>query len=399
MNPRRTRSPRSAWLLALLAFVVVAGACGRGELPQDTLSNLEGPEARTLDRLWDLVFPIATVIFFLVQGLIVFIIFRFRARSDDDQPVQVHGNAKAEIGWTILPALILAVVGVFTVVTVFDINERAEGADVLQVKVIGHQWWWEYQYPDQGFETANELVIPAGRQVQLEMTSADVIHSFWPPKLAGKVDVVPGRVNYMRVQADRPGDYSGQCAEYCGLSHANMKLRVIALSADDFDEWAEDQAEEATAAPTTTTTTTAPTTTTSEAGADAGTDGETTAPTGATAGTSLATEQEETPVGEDPELDAAMGAELFVSKGCSGCHTISGLEGANGQIGPNLTHLYSRETFAGAIFELNNRNLRRWLRDPPAMKPMNPDNGMGMPNLGLSEDEITQLIAYLETLK
>ena len=394
MNPRRTRSPRAVWLLALLAFVLVAGACGQGELPQNTLSDLKGPHARNVDRLWDLVFPIATVIFFLVNGLIIFVIFKYRARSDDDQPVQVHGNAKAEIGWTIVPALILAVVGVFTVVTVFDINERAEGADVLNVKVTGYQWWWEYEYPDQDIETANELVIPAGREVELEMTSGDVIHSFWPPKLAGKVDVVPGRINYLRILADEPGDYSGQCAEYCGLSHANMRLRVIALSPADFDDWVENQQRDAVAAPTTTTTTAPTTTTTATDGGDA-----TPAATGPTAGTSLATEQEETPVGVDPELDRAIGAELFITKGCSGCHTINGLEGANGQLAPNLTHLYSRETFAGAIFELNNRNLRRWLRDPPAMKPMNPDNGMGMPNLGLSEDEITQLIAYLETLK
>ena len=398
MSSRSTRTRNLKLLLGLLAFALVAGACGRGELPQNTLSDLQGPEARNVDRLWDLVFPIATVIFFLVMGLLAFVVLRFRARSDDDQPVQVHGNAKAEIGWTIAPALILAVVGVFTVVTVFDINERAAGADVLQVKAIGHQWWWEYEYEEQEIVTANELVIPAGRQVEIELSSADVIHNFWAPKLAGKVYAIPGRINYMKIQADQPGDYSGQCAEYCGLSHANMRLRVIALEPAEFDEWVEDQQEEAPAPPTTTTTTTAPTTTTSEAGSDAGTAGGTTA-TGPTAGTSLADEEEETPPGEDPELDQAIGAELFISKGCGGCHAIGGLEGASGQIGPNLTHLYSRSRFAGAIFELNARNLRRWLRDPPAMKPMNPDNGMGMPNLGLSEDEITQLIAYLETLK
>ena len=393
VSSRSTRSRRLLLLLGLVAFALVAGACGTGDLPQNTLSNLEGPEARNVDRLWDLVFPIATVIFFLVQGLIVFVIFKFRARSDEDTPVQVHGNAKAEIGWTIVPALILAVVGVFTVVTVFDINERAAGAEVLKVKVIGHQWWWEYEYPEEGIITANELVIPAGRTVELEMTSADVIHSFWPPKLAGKVDVVPGRINFMKVQADGPGDYSGQCAEYCGLSHANMKLRVISLSAEDFEQWVEDQQSDAPTAPTTTTTA-APATTTTVAAGDS-----TTATTAASAGTSLATAEEETPPGEDPELDQAIGAELFISKGCSGCHMISGLEGANGKIGPNLTHLYSRSRFAGAVFELNDRNLRRWLRDPPAMKPMAPDNGQGMPNLGLTEGEITQLIAYLETLK
>jgi cytochrome c oxidase subunit 2 len=384
------RSTRSRFLVAVAALALLA-ACGRGNLPQDILSNLDGQQARDVDRLWDIVFPIATVIFFLVQGLIIFIVVRFRARSDDDAPVQVHGNAKAELAWTIAPALILAVVGVFTVVTVFDINQRADASEVLSINVTGHQWWWEYEYPqqeavDDAFVTANELVIPTGRTVQLRLTSADVIHSFWPAKLAGKVDTVPGRTNYMKVSADTPGDYSGQCAEYCGLSHANMRLRVIALDPAEFAEWVEGQQEDAAAAPTTTTTA-APTTTTTEAGAEATTSG------------ASADEPESTPVGEDAELDQANGAALFVTKGCSGCHTISGLEGANGKVGPNLTHLHSRSRFAGAVFELNDRNLRRWLRNPSGIKPMNPDNGQGMPNLGLSEDEITQLIAYLETLK
>jgi cytochrome c oxidase subunit 2 len=393
VSSRSTRSrTRLLLLLGLLGLALLAGACGRGDLPQDTLSSLKGPESRQVDRLWDLVFPIAAVVFVLVQGLILFVVLKFRARSDDDQPKQVHGNAKLEIGWTVLPALILVVVGVFTVVTVFDINKHADGAEVLQVKVVGHQWWWEYQYPQQGIVTANELIIPAGRTVQLQMTSADVIHSFWPPKLAGKVDVVPGRLNFMRVNADKPGDYSGQCAEYCGLSHANMRLRVIAKSADDFDAWVANQQRDSVPAPTTTTT--EATTTTSSASGGGGS-GATTATTIKT----LVSEDTGPAIGSDPQLDAANGAALFVAKGCSGCHTISGLPGAAGKVGPNLTHLQARTRFAGAVFELNDRNLRRWLRNPPAMKPMNPDNNQGMPNLGLSEDEITQLIAYLETLK
>ena len=398
MNPRSTlRSPKLRLFAGVALLALLASACGSGELPQDVLSNLDGQQARDVDKLWDLVFGIATVIFFLVQGLIIFVVFRFRARSEEDSPVQVHGNAKAEIGWTIVPALILAVVGVFTVVQVFEINKRADASEVLSVNVTGHQWWWEYEYPEQeavetAFITANELVIPTGRDVQLRLTSADVIHSFWPPKLAGKVDTVPGRTNYMKISADTPGDYSGQCAEYCGLSHANMRLRVIALDPAEFEEWVEGQMEEAPTAPTTTTTA-APTTTTTAATS-------TTVAAGGTTTTTEPEEEDEGPaVGEDPELDVANGASLFVAKGCSGCHTINGLEGANGRIGPDLTHLQSRSWFAGAIFELNDRNLRRWLRDPPGMKPMNPDNGQGMPNLGLSEDEITQLIAYLETLK
>lgn len=393
MSPRSTKSRSLLPVIAVVATIIVLvyAALGTGVLPQNALDP-QGPEARNIDRLWDLVLPIATVIFFLVQGLVLYVVLKFRARSDDDAPVQVHGNAKAEIGWTIVPALILAVVGVFTVVTIFDINERADGAETLQIKVVGHQWWWEYEYPDQKIITANELHIPTGRQVQLELTSADVIHNFWPPKLAGKVYAIPGRTNYMRIQADEPGDYAGQCAEYCGLSHANMRLQVIAHDPADFDKWVASQQKDAPAPPTTTTTAPPTPTTVAEspvAGSEA---------TGPTEGTSLE-DDEEVPVGTNAARDQAAGAELFVTKGCSGCHTIGGLEGANGRIGPNLTHLYSRERFAGAVFELNNRNMRRWLRDPPAMKPMVPDNGQGMPNLGLSEDEITQLIAYLETLK
>ncbi len=393
MSSRSTRSTKL--VLLAVAFVLLTAACGSGDLAQNALDP-QGPEARTVDRLWDLVLPIAAVIFVLVQGLVIFVVVKFRAKSDDDAPKQVHGNAKAEIGWTIAPALILAVAGVFTVVTIFDINEKAEGAEVLQVKVTGHQWWWEYEYPEQKIITANELHIPAGKTVQLELTSADVIHNFWPPKLAGKVYAIPGRTNYMKINADKPGDYSGQCAEYCGLSHANMRLQVIAHTPEDFEDWVAGQQKDAPTAPTTSTTTTAPTTTTTAPegeSAETLTDGKT------STSTTDDDEPEEIAVGTDPTRDKAIGAELFITKGCSGCHVISGLEGANGKIGPNLTHLYSRQRFAGAVFELNDRNLRRWLRNPPAMKPMDPENNQGMPNLNLTEDEITQLLAYLETLK
>lgn len=395
VSPRSTRSRQGLTLVFFLLAVAALSSCGRHVLPQDVLSP-QGTNSRQLHTLAKPVFAVAGVVFLFVQGLIIYCIVKFRAKSDDDAPVQVHGNAKLEIGWTILPALILAVVGVFTVVTVFDINRRAAGAEVVHVKVIGHQWWWEYQYPDLHIVTANELHIPTGKTVELEMTSADVIHSFWPPKLAGKVDVIPGRTNYMRVEADKPGDYSGQCAEFCGLSHANMRLRVMADSTDDFEAWVKNQQRPAVAAPTTTssTTTTAPIAAT----AQTGTGGANASATGASS-TAAATPDEKPTVGQDPVVDAAAGAGLFIAKGCSGCHSINGLEGANGKVGPNLTHLQARTRFAGAIFELNEKNLRRWLRDPPGMKPMNPANGQGMPNLGLNENEITQLIAYLETLK
>jgi len=242
-------------------------------------------------------------------------------------------------------SLILAIVGVATVVTVIDINRVEAGADVVNVKVTGHQWWWEYEYPDLGVVTANELHIPTGTRVELQMTSDDVIHSFWPPKLAGKVDVIPGHTNTMALHTDEAGEFEGQCAEFCGLSHSRMRLRVIAESPEDFDAWVTDQKRAQTAP----------------------------APGG---------------VGEIAE-----GAALFQSRGCGGCHTVEGY--TQGLIGPNLTHLYDRETFAGAIFDLNSRNLRRWLRNPQAEKA---GNKMVLP-IELNEDEITKLIAYLETLK
>jgi cytochrome c oxidase subunit 2 len=323
--------------------LVVLAACAN---TKQNVLDPQGQVARDEDRLWDIVFPIAIVFFVIVMVLTIGIAVYFRDRGDDRAPKQVHGNTILEAGWTAIPAAILLVIGILTVSTVIDINRKAEGADVLEVTVVGHQWWWEYDYPQHKVTTANEMHIPVGTKVNVTLKSDDVIHSWWPPKLAGKVDVIPGRTNHMVIEADKPGTYYGQCTEYCGLSHANMRLRVIAQTKDDFAKWASDQAEDA-ATPTS---------------------------------------------GESAE-----GAALFRTKGCSGCHTVKGY--AVGQVGPDLTHFASRETFAGAIFDRNNENLRRWLLDPPKEKPMDPDNNLGMPNLHLTDDEITKLIAYLDTLK
>ena len=344
---RRRAKKALAFLLPLALLFATSCVHGDHSMPQNALDP-QGPVARQLDNLITPVFGIAVFVGIFVFALIGYMVWKFRAVSDDDAPVQVHGNVRMELGWTIAPAVILAGVGIFTVINVLDINRKAVGSDVVNVKVIGHQWFWEYQYPDQKIVTANELHIPAGRPVELELTSIDVIHSFWPPKLAGKLDVVPGRTNFMKIQADKPGTYFGQCAEYCGLSHANMRLRVVAHDASGWDAW-------------------------------------------------VAGQQMPAATATDPT--AVAGSELFVQKGCSGCHTINGLSGAAGVRGPNLTHLQSRKAFAGAIFDLNDRNLRKWLRNPPGQKPMNPANGQGMPNLHLSEHEIDNLIAYLDTLK
>jgi cytochrome c oxidase subunit 2 len=359
---RRSGSRRARGSARLLTAIVILAlfltACV-SNAPQDALQPA-GHESRMTYHLFVPVFWIAAAVFILVEALIVIAVVRFRARSDDEAPVQIHGSRKLETAWTIAPALLLGTIGIFTIKTVFDVSRIPKGPNVMHAKVIGHRWWWEFQYPDTGVVTANELVIPTGKRVVLDMTSVDVIHSFWPPKLAGKIDVVPGQINRMIVEADHPDTYFGQCAEYCGTSHANMRFRVVAMSQADFDTWMAGQRKPGALLTASTTSTSAGTSTSS-----------TTA---------------------SAQTLAAQGQNLFMTKGCAGCHTVTGISA--GTVGPNLTHLQTRTVFAGGIFELNNANLRKWLRDPPAEKP-----DSVMPNLKLSEAEIDQLIAYLDTLK
>jgi cytochrome c oxidase subunit II len=337
MNTRSSRLRRLGYTGLVLAVGLVLSSCEKNN--QNTL-HPKGSVARTLNDLFTPVFWIAVVIFVLVEGAVLFFALKFKAKSDDDAPRQIHGNSKLEITWTILPALLLAGIAIPTVKTVFDIYKKPVTA--VTVDVTGHRWWWEYSYEGHNIHTANELYIPAGQKVEINLTSADVMHNFWPPQLAGKVYAIPGRSNHMVIEADQPGTYHGQCAEYCGTSHANMRLEVVALSQSDFDNWV--------------------------------------------------TEQEALPSTPTAGSDAAAGMLLFQQKGCAGCHTVNGISA--GAVGPNLTHLQSRQVFAGSIFQLNDENLRKWLRNPPAEKP-----GSVMPNLNLSEDEITKLIAYLDTLK
>ena len=352
VNPLRSRDPRPVtrrrWA-GLVALAFLLGACA-SDAPQDSLDPA-GPEARTIDNLFGPVVLAAAVVFVLVQGLIIYAVVKFRRRDDDDGelPDQVHGNTRLEVGWTILPALVLAVVSVFTVPVIFELNEQPE--DALEVEVWGQQFWWGYVYgegagAEREFETANELTIPAGQPVFLTLRSRDVIHSFWAPRLNGKRDVVPGRTHTWTIEADEPGAYSGQCAEFCGASHANMRLKVVALSADDYDAWLERQQEEP-EIPTT-----------------------------------------------GPE---AAGYELFSQRGCAGCHQIDGAYeevAEDAPPAPNLTHLFSRACFAGCIYDLTDRNeLEAWLRDPQRKA------GSRMVIGELSEADIDNLYAYLRTLE
>ncbi len=326
---------------------------------QSTL-DAKGPDAQAIMDLFTPFFWVAVVIGVLVVGATVYAAIRFRARSDDDRPIQTHGHTGIEIGWTIIPALILAVMAVPTVATIFDLATEPEG-DVVEIRVTGKQWWWEYDYIAEGVVAANEMVIPVGEPVTLRLTSDDAIHSFWVPNLAGKKDVVPGRVHFLRIEADEPGLFLGQCAEYCGLSHANMRLRVTALERAEYDAWIESQR--------------------------AGLSGEQLA------------------FIEDPDG-------VVQTYGCVACHSFaSSVEDVTARIGPNLTHLASRESFAGAIFDLTEENLRRWVRDAPGMKPMQtgdqpgdapstPGQVPGMPAFPeMTDDEVDALVSFLLTLQ
>lgn len=339
------KTRRLPTLVAAVAFALLAGACAQNA-PLDTLQPA-GPIARQIDSLWDIVFAAAVIVFVIVEGLIVFAIFRFRHRKGDTtEPKQTHGNTRLEIGWTIAPAVLLLVLAFPTVATIFALAR--ERPNSLHVDVSGHQWWWRYDYPEEKVVTANELHIPTGRPIRLALHSGDIIHSFWVPKLGGKQDVVPGRVNHVTIQADRPGEYQGTCAEYCGLSHANMRLKVFAHTPEDFERWVEAQLEDA-----------------------------------ARPRRGLARE----------------GERIFQAKQCVTCHTIR-FDGskATGTTGPELTHFAARSTFAGAIFERTDEHLAAWLRDAPAQKPGS-KMPAGISEMGLTERDIEALVAYLQSLR
>lgn len=362
-TPRPPRWRSAARLATLGALVLVLAGCAENA-PLDTFEP-EGPAAETIMDLVVPVFAVAAVVFVLVEFGVVLIAWKFRQRHDDDDevmPTQTHGNTKLEIGWTILPAVVLFVVAVFTLVTIFELEERDD--DALAVHVEGQQWWWRFTYDvdDDGTDdiiTATEMVIPAGRQVDLSITSNDVIHSFWIPRLNGKRDAVPGRTHTLSLEADEPGYYWGQCTEYCGLSHAEMRMRVIALPPDEYDAWVETQMQDV----------------------------------------------------REPETAAQQrGKETFEAT-CTNCHSIRGLENQPGDnadvplasgVAPDLTHFASRNAYAGGIFELYDEDgnvdrgqLEAWLRDPPGEKAMAPDDERGMPNLGLTENQIDDLVEYL----
>jgi len=330
----------TAGLLVLLGMAVAA--CS-GEFPQSTLHPTADFGAN-IDSLYRTILWWAIGVFVVVEAALLYVVIRYRARPGMPEPRHVHGSTLLELAWTLAPAIVLVFIAVPTIQTIFKIDGTpAEGA--LEVEVIGHQWWWEFRYPEFGITTANEMHVPQGRPVALSMTSADVIHSFWVPKIGGKRDLLPRRTTRLAFTPDSVGSFYGQCAEFCGASHANMRFRLMVDAAPGFESWV--------------------------------------------------SRQQSAPVARDSLRGLVQqGADLFANpaKTCFACHTVQGV--SPGVIGPNLTHVGSRTTIAAGILPNTTEGLARWLRNPPGEKP-----GSLMPKLPLTDEEVAALVAYLQSLQ
>lgn len=311
----------------------------------DMFSPVSAPAAAIRD-LSRLVLGTSAVILLLVAGALAWCIVRYRERPGEDrEPPQVYGSSRVELAWTLVPVLVVLVLFLATARTILEVQRVAPGPGALQATIVGHQWWWEIRYPALGIVTANELHLPASpgsgrRPAFLTLESADVIHSFWVPQLAGKTDVVPNRTNRMWVEPTEVGTFLGQCAEFCGRQHANMMLRVVVHPPEEFDAWVEEQRR---------------------------------------------------PGARDPAVEA--GRAVFASTACVSCHALEGT-GARGTFAPDLTHLMSRETLGAGAVANTPENLRAWLADPDRFKP-----GVLMPAMNLPDADLDRLTAYLLTLR
>ncbi len=356
--------------LVAAAMVVVLSALLFGCTPNDPQSTFDanGPVAESQLELFWIIFGAGVLVFVLVQGAMIYSLIKYRRRSNADMPEQVEGNSTIEFAWTAGPTALLIVIAIPTIFTIFD-NHVSPDPAALTVDVVGHQWWFEFRYrhpddPTKEIRTANDLHIPVNEVVNINLESVDVIHSFWVPKIAGKVDMVPSNGNTMWIQADRTGFYYGQCAEFCGVQHANMRFAVIVEPREDFDAWLMEQA---------------------------------------------------APAIDSPDPLIQQGKRVFLSAGCTACHQMQPVANV-GDIslqGPDLAHLVSRTNFAGGTFdnrdengEFNDaifqHNLRTWLSDPESSKPGNVMAREAPPYIdsdkALSESELSALVAYLSSL-
>jgi cytochrome c oxidase subunit 2 len=338
----RLRSRHLLLVLALFVLPILLSGCAERVSPQAWFARPDSDFARILQDLFDRIILIATIVFVVVEGILFIALFKFRRRPGEAAlPSQTHGNTQLEIGWTIVPAVALAFVAIPTVRAIFDTyHPNREGT--VKVAVIGHQWWWEYRYPDLGIVTANEPHFPVGQKVTLTLESADIIHGFWIPGLGGKRDAIPTRVNELWWTPEKAGEYYGQCTQLCATSHANMRIRAWVDEPAQFNAWVNAMK--------------------SANGAQV-----------------------------DPQVQR--GHQLFTTQACVGCHTIQGTTAA-GTTGPNLTRYGARGTLGAGMYENNHENLTRWILNPQEAKP-----GNKMPNLNLSQEDAGAIASYLLSLK
>lgn len=322
--------------------VVAAAALLLGGCSEDSPSLLDGKgtESSRIAGLWWLMFAMAAVVYVVVAGFVLVAIARGRRRAPDGDDGGARDDVFIWVGGLALPVVVLSILGVVTVTTTRAVRPVASGA--VQIEVIGERWWWDVSYPDENVRTANEIRVPVGQPVEVTLTSDNVAHSFWVPQLAGKVDLIPGQPNVLRFEATEAGTYRGECAEFCGIQHANMNFVVIAEEPQDFQRWL------------------------ARRGSGAGT----------------------TPTDEL----AAQGQRVFQSQPCAGCHAIEGTA-ATGTIGPDLSDFGARQTIGALAVPNNPENLAEWITDSQEIKP-----GNLMPPIELSPDQVTQLVAYLEGL-
>jgi cytochrome c oxidase subunit II len=330
-----------------LFLLFVSFAFAQGASPVPSIFKSESTPADSINRLSVFVLVITALIFAVVFSLMAYAVIKFRRRPTDDdrEPAQVYGSNQMELAWTVVPGLIVLVLFFATARVIYSIQNAVPPPGAIQVTAVGHQFWWEFRYPELGVVTANELHVPVSDRSQptptfVKLLSADTDHSFWIPQLNGKTDLIPNRINATWIDPHVTGMYLGQCAQYCGTQHAKMLLRVYVDSPEQFRNW-------------------------------------------------VAAQKEPAHVSDA----VAAGRQIFERTACINCHTISGTV-ANGLFGPDLTHLMSRDTIASGAANNTHENLRLWIHNPDAIKP-----GSLMPAMNLSDPDLDAVTAYLESLK
>jgi len=332
------------------AHASMMGARPAALVGPSSVPSIFSPSSTPADSVYTLslfILAITGTIFVVVAALLTYAIFKFRRRADDDgrEPPQVYGSNQVELAWTVTPVLIVLILFFAAARVINAIQQAPQPPSAVEVTVVGHQFWWEYRYPKLGVVTANELHVPVSDRSNptptfMTLLSADTDHSFWVPQLAGKTDLIPNRTNHMWIDPHEPGMYVGQCAQYCGVQHAKMLLRVYVDTREQFNKWIAEQAKPAQTAES-----------------------------------------------------VAEGKRIFETTACINCHAISGTV-ANGKFGPDLTHLMSRETLAAGAAPNNSQQLRLWITNPDAIKP-----GSLMPAMQLSDRDLDAVVAYLGSLR